>query len=135
MVKSTFSLNRAIKHCIISGLIVVGSLIILTPKPALAANPTGNCKYISSAFTRIFCDSGSGDLNSSPVTLINQIADFLTGLLGIALVVSILVSAIQIITSSASPDLLISAKRRMGNSALALGLLIGLRAILLLIGI
>lgn len=134
MVKSTFSLNRAIKYCIISGL-VVGSFIILIPKPALAATSTGNCKFISSAFTRIFCDSGSGNLNSSPVTLLNQIADFLTGLLGIVLVISILVSAIQIITSSASPDLLISAKRRMGNSALALGLLIGLRAILLLIGI
>lgn len=135
MVKSTLSLKRAIKHCTTTWLVAAGSLTVLLPIPAQAANPTGNCLYISSAFTRIFCDSGSGNLNSSPVTMLNQIADFLTGLLGIVLVISILVSAIQIITSSASPELLVSAKRRMGNSALALGLLIGLRAILLLIGI
>lgn len=94
----------------------------------------GSCnKLISAAWQNVFCVGSS--VNTSAVSITNWITDIIVGLLGIVLVITILVSAIQIITAGASPEALAGAKARLSIAALSLGLLIGLRAILTLIGV
>lgn len=78
------------------------------------------------------CDrSGPNALNS----VINDIANVLIGLMGLILAIVIIVSAIQIITSGGSPEAMKSAKNRLMQAAISLGLLISFRAIIALLGI
>lgn len=73
----------------------------------------------------------SADLNA----LIGFIAGWLVGLIGGILAVVILVSAVQIVSSGGSPEAMKSAKNRLTQAAISLGLLISFRAILALIGV
>jgi hypothetical protein len=202
MVKSTLSLNRAIKHCITAGLAaVLLAVFVVVPKnstnvvfaadpppnqlqgdldpnlkcadganPSIAiiggvatlicadgSNPayqqqqmdkqkaleaqnaaraladSGSCKYISTPFLNVFCNGA--DINKDPVSVVGWITSILTGVLGLALVITLLISAIQLISAGASPEMAASAKKRISIAALSLGLLIGLQAILTLIGV
>jgi len=91
--------------------------------PLLAAAPT--CGVLPQAW----CDSA--DLNA----LVGFIAGWLVGLIGGILAVVILVSAVQIVSSGGSPEAMKSAKNRLTQAAISLGLLISFRAIILLIGL
>ncbi|MEI8072933.1 MAG: hypothetical protein WCH00_02475 [Candidatus Saccharibacteria bacterium] len=71
------------------------------------------------------------DLNG----LIILIANWFTGLVGSILAIVILVSAVQVVTSAGNPGSIQSAKRRLGQAALSLGLLISFRSIIALLGI
>lgn len=214
MVKSTFSLNRAIKHCIITpifGVLLVMMLLYGGARPASAVDGSpsdaaswscpnggtvqninilgtggpaywcyegqfpgnavdkgrpvpvteaaqaqqqqnqqavdqanaqiqsdafvgsGSCRFISLPFRNVFCQGQ--DINKNPVSVVGWITTILTGVLGLALVITLLISAIQLITAGASPEMAASAKKRISIAALSLGLLIGLQAILALIGI
>lgn len=202
MVKSTFYLNRAIKHCITAGLLaVLLAVFVIVPKGAgniaQAADPlpnqiqgelppdqrcadgtnpsiaviagvatticadgsntpyqqrildqqralqaqnaaraladSGTCKYISTPFLNVFCKGA--DINKDPVSVVGWVTTILTGVLGLALVITLLISAIQLISAGASPEMAASAKRRISIAALSLGLLVGLQAILTLIGV
>ncbi len=104
------------------------------------ASNNGTCKYISAAFRNVFCFWGSGTASNINTTLTGQnsliswIVQLLIGLMGIAFVITILVSAIQIMAGGLSPESLTSAKKRLSVAAISLGLLIGLQAIVALIG-
>lgn len=94
--------------------------------PMLAAAPTApTC----GALPQSWCASAS--LND----LINSAATWLVGLIGAILAVVILVSALQIVASGGSPEAMKSAKNRLMQAAISLGLLISFRAILALIGV
>ncbi|MDQ5943310.1 MAG: hypothetical protein QG675_78 [Patescibacteria group bacterium] len=71
------------------------------------------------------------DLN----VVIGNIANFLIGFIGLVLAIVIIVSAIQIIVSAGSPDAMKSAKNRLMQAAISLGLLVSFRAIIALFGI
>lgn len=67
--------------------------------------------------------------------VIGDIANFLVGFIGLVLAIVIIVSAIQIVTSGGSPEAMKSAKNRLLQAAISLGLLISFRAIIALFGI
>ena len=97
-----------------------------------------NCNTdISDAGKDIFCggaDKLEGDSNVLQ-TVIDNIVNIMVGLIGSVLAIVILVSAIQIVASSGSPDAMKSAKNRLTQAAISLGLLVSFRAILALLGI
>ncbi len=76
-----------------------------------------------------WCDQT--DFNS----VIGLIANWIIGLIGAVLAIVILVSAIQMVTSAGSPDRIKSAKDRIYQAMISLGLLISFRVILSLFGI
>ncbi len=67
--------------------------------------------------------------------VIGIIANWIIGLIGAVLAIVILVSAIQMVTSAGSPDRIKSAKDRIYQAMISLGLLISFRVILSLFGI
>lgn len=67
--------------------------------------------------------------------VIDVISNWLVGLLGGVLALVILYSAIEIISSAGNPDRLKTAKDRMVQAAISLGLLIGFRVIIGIFGI
>lgn len=71
------------------------------------------------------------DLN----VVIGKIATFLISFVGAVLAIVIIVSAIQIVASSGSPEAMKSAKNRLMQAAISLGLLVSFRAIIALFGI
>jgi len=97
-----------------------------------------NCNTeISNAGKDIFCGGANkleGDSNVLQ-TVIDNIVNIMVGLIGSVLAIVILVSAIQIVASSGSPDAMKSAKNRLTQAAISLGLLVSFRAILALLGI
>lgn len=97
-----------------------------------------NCNTdISDAGKDIFCGGANkleGDSNVLQ-TVIDNIVNIMVGLIGSILAIVILVSAIQIVASSGSPDAMKSAKNRLTQAAISLGLLVSFRAILALLGI
>lgn len=97
-----------------------------------------NCNTdISDAGKDIFCGGSNkleGDSNVLQ-TVIDNIVNIMVGLIGSILAIVILVSAIQIVSSAGSPDAMKSAKNRLTQAAISLGLLISFRAILALLGI
>jgi hypothetical protein len=74
---------------------------------------------------------GAEDFNA----VINAIVTWLMGILGVVLAIVILVSAVQIVSSGGSPEAIKSAKSRLTQAAVSLGLLISFRAILALLGV
>ena len=95
-------------------------------------------KDLSPAGQALFCGGSNGKIKANTDTtnlIINNIANWLMGILGAVLAIIILISAIQIVTSGGSPDAVKSAKGRLAQAAISLGLLISFRAILALIGI
>jgi len=105
---------------------------------AKAGTPDLNCNEdLSDAGKQIFCnDASSIPGNKSTLqTVIDNIVNILVGFIGFILAIVILVSAIQIVSSGGSPDAMKSAKNRLTQAAISLGLLISFRAILALIGI
>lgn len=108
---------------------------------ATSAANSGTCKYISAPFQNIFCLLGGGGISNINTnltgsnSLISWIVELLIGIMGIAFVITILISAIQIMAGGISPESLSSAKKRLSVAAISLGLLIGLQAILALIGL
>lgn len=92
---------------------------------------------LSDAGKQIFCNNASsipGNKNTLQ-TVIDNIVNILIGFIGFILAIVILVSAIQIVSSGGSPDAMKSAKNRLAQAAISLGLLISFRAILALLGI
>jgi len=92
---------------------------------------------LSPAGQEIFC-GGQGELPASRNILqviIDNIVTIMVGLIGAVLAVVILVSAVQIVTAGGSPDAMKSAKGRLAQAAISLGLLIAFRAIIALIGV
>lgn len=67
--------------------------------------------------------------------VINVIVTWLMGILGVVLAIVILVSAVQIVSSGGSPEAIKSAKSRLTQAAVSLGLLISFNAILALLGV
>ena len=67
--------------------------------------------------------------------VINVIVTWLMGILGVVLAIVILASAVQIVSSGGSPEAIKSAKSRLTQAAVSLGLLISFRAILALLGV
>lgn len=117
--------------------IVAVSAALLVPMRSLAANNVDCDKQLSPAGKQIFCGN-QASLNNDENTLntvINFIATWLVGLIGAVLAVIILVSAVQIVASGGSPEAMKSAKNRLTQAAISLGLLISFRAILALLGI
>ena len=105
---------------------------------AKAGTPDLNCNEdLSDAGKQIFCnDASSIPGNKSTLqTVIDNNVNILVGFIGFILAIVILVSAIQIVSSGGSPDAMKSAKNRLTQAAISLGLLISFRAILALIGI
>ncbi len=95
-------------------------------------------KDLSPAGQQLFCAGQSGALQANSNTtndIINSIANWFMGILGTLLAITILISAIQIISSAGSPNAVKSAKGRLAQAAISLGLLISFRSILALIGI
>jgi len=109
------------------------SLLIVPSK----ANALDCSKELSPAGQALFCGGSNKLATNSDTTnvIINNIANWLMGILGVVLAIVILISAIQIVTSGGSPDAVKSAKGRLAQAAISLGLLISFRAILALIGI
>jgi hypothetical protein len=66
--------------------------------------------------------------------LIGLIVNWIIGLLGLIIAIVILVSAIEIITSAGSPERIKSAKDRIVQAAVSLGLLVSFKVILGLFG-
>lgn len=97
-----------------------------------------NCNTdISNVGKDIFCGGANkleGDSNVLQ-TVIDNIVNIMVGLIGSILAIVILVSAIQIVASSGSPDAMKAAKNRLTQAAISLGLLVSFRAILALLGI
>lgn len=97
-----------------------------------------NCNTeVSDAGKDIFCGGANkleGDSNVLQ-TVIDNIVNIMVGLIGSILAIVILVSAIQIVASSGSPDAMKAAKNRLTQAAISLGLLVSFRAILALLGI
>lgn len=110
----------------------------LYSKSVVFAGEDLNCnKDLSDAGKDIFC-GGSSTLPASGNILqvvIDNIVNIMVGFIGFILAIVILVSAIQIVSSGGSPDAMKSAKNRLSQAAISLGLLISFRAILALIGI
>lgn len=114
---------------------VLGTMQIGTVQAA--SSDTLDCsKDLSSAGKEIFCNnagkvSGSNGLN----TIIDNIANWLVGIIGFILVIIILISAIQIITSAGNPDAMKGAKNRLAQAAISIGFLVAFRGIIALLGI
>lgn len=110
---------------------------LLLPMKVFAAAPVNCDTQLSNAGKQIFCGN-QASLNNDENTLntvVNFIASWLVGLIGAVLAVIILVSAVQIVASGGSPEAMKSAKNRLTQAAISLGLLISFRAILALLGI
>lgn len=105
---------------------------------AVAGTPNLDCdEDLSEAGKEIFCNNASsipGNKNTLQ-TVIDNIVNILVGFIGFILAIVILVSAVQIVSSGGSPDAMKSAKNRLAQAAISLGLLISFRAILALLGI
>lgn len=67
--------------------------------------------------------------------VIDIIANWLIGLLGLVLAVVILYSAVEIVSSAGNPERIKSAKDRLMQAAISIGLLISFRVIIGLFGI
>lgn len=108
-----------------------------TSAHAATGDPIDCNDQLSPAGKQIFCGGQSQLDNNKDVlqTVIDNIVNILVGLIGSILAIVILVSAIQIVTSSGSPDAMKSAKNRLAQAAISLGLLVSFRAILALLGI
>lgn len=121
-------------------LVSIVTTTLFLPVKVFAADPPAdlNCKdNLSPAGRALFCNGQenlTNDSNSLNV-VINFIATWLVGLIGVVLAVVILVSAVQIVASGGSPEAMKGAKNRLTQAAISLGLLISFRAILALIGI
>ncbi len=68
-------------------------------------------------------------------SVINLLAGYLVTLIGLILAVVILYCAVEIVTSGGSQDRIKSAKNRLTQAAISLGLLISFRAIIAVFGI
>ncbi len=67
--------------------------------------------------------------------VINFFANWVTGIIGTLVLLIIIVSGVQFITSTGNPDAVASAKGRLFNAVIGLILLIAMRAIIALIGV
>jgi|GEM_PF-1906832 len=106
--------------------VAVGATLAL-PLKAAAAVDCANLGVLS-ALPGI---CGAADFGA----VINVIIAWLMGLLGVILAIVILSSAVQIVSSGGSPEAIKSAKSRLTQAAVSLGLLISFRAILALLGV
>ncbi len=131
---------------------LVLTLILINTLPASAVADTGGGGSVAGTTTtgsatanKIQCgvlDNLPGGINlcdrqgpNALNSVINDIANFLIGMMGLVLAIVIIVSAIQIVTSGGSPEAMKSAKNRLMQAAISLGLLISFRAIIALLGI
>lgn len=114
---------------------VLGTLSLLLPYQVRAEDLSCN-KDLSPAGKEIFCN-GSNKVGGPDAlnTIINNIANWLVGIIGFILVVVILVSAIQIVTAGGNPDAMKGAKNRLTQAAVSIGFLVAFRAIIALLGI
>ncbi len=121
--------------------LLIFPLIVLfvgvTTVHAATGDPIDCENQLSPAGQQIFC-GGAAQLDNNKDVLqvvIDNIVNILVGLIGSILAIVILVSAIQIVASSGSPDAMKAAKNRLTQAAISLGLLVSFRAILALLGI
>jgi hypothetical protein len=108
--------------------IIVAVILVFTVSiPALAAL---DCNTLSEAGKTIFCAGKDNITDANPFNVvIGNIVVWLVGIIGIVLTIVILYSAIQFVTSGGSPDRVKSAKDRLVQAAVSLGLLISFNAI------
>lgn len=98
-------------------------------KPMFGATANANCGVLNNFFGQNLCDTG--DLN----LVISRIAMVVVGLIGLILTIIILYCAIEIVTSGGSQERIKSAKNRLTQAAVSLGLLISFTTIINLLGI
>ena len=101
-------------------------MALLSPLRAAAAEPA---KAKCGGLPQSWCDAS--DFN----VVVGLLVNWLMGLLGVVLAIVILASAVQIVSSGGSPEAIKSAKSRLTQAAVSLGLLISFRAILALLGL
>lgn len=115
----------------------MATLIVFSLSGVTRAADLDCTKDVSPAGKALFC-GGAATLANNDSTLsvvINIVANWLIGIMGLVLAVMILISAVQVVSSSGNPDAVKSAKNRLTQAAISLGLLVSFRAILALIGI
>lgn len=133
----TKSLLIAIPALLLFGVITIVPSLHLTPYSYAGSNDLNCNEDLSEAGKELFCGGNSTVQNdsSSLSKVINTIANWLVGIIGSVLAVVILVSAVQIVTAGGSPEAMKSAKNRLTQAAISLGLLVSFRAIVALIGL
>jgi hypothetical protein len=115
------------KHLLAPTALLTAGVALLSPLRAVAAVDCNNLGVLK-ALPGI---CGAEDFNA----VINAIVTWLMGILGVVLAIVILASAVQIVSSGGSPEAIKSAKSRLTQAAVSLGLLISFRAILALLGV
>jgi hypothetical protein len=103
-----------------------------TSKDPLACDGGGGVKVSNALGIGSCAKNGSGD-NNVIYLLIRKIVQFIIGLIGLALVLTIVIAGLQYITSDGSPDGAKAAKERIRNAAAGFLLLVSLTAILSLL--
>ena len=102
--------------------LLTAGVALLSPLRATAAVTCGG-------LPQSWCDATSFNV------VIDLMVNWLMGILGLVLAIVILASAVQIVSSGGSPEAIKSAKSRLTQAAVSLGLLISFRAILALLGV
>lgn len=81
-------------------------------------------------------NSGSNICSDKPVlTYLQIIINFAAGVIGVAVVLAIVISGFQYITSTGNPDAIKSAKKRLGNALLGLVLYLLMYGVLTALGL
>ena len=117
------------KHLLAPTALLTAAVALLSPLRAAAAEPEADPKSKCGGLPQSWCDAS--DFN----VVVGLLVNWLMGLLGVVLAIVILASAVQIVSSGGSPEAIKSAKSRLTQAAVSLGLLISFRAILALLGL
>ncbi len=113
-------------------LVLPALIVILSPSTVLAADTCGDTKVGTPGLGDL-CNNATG--SNGLEKLINGFANWITGILGLIVVLLIIVSGIQMITSAGNAEAVKAARGRLTNAVIGLVTLIAMQLILRLLGI
>jgi len=105
--------------------------LALLTVPSVASASTGCGTPVGTPGLSDICTNGGGGLSG----LINGIANWLTGLIGLVVVLIIIIAGVQMIASAGNPEAIKAARGRLTNAIIGLVTLLSMRLILTLIGV